>query len=100
MAFEEPRGVCGSRSVSIEGPNSSELQQAVDHMATDYAFVGLTDHYELSVCLWHLRFGKPCLSVEFKNLRPGVRREDGLYDESAITDEADHALKQEKKAYA
>ena len=35
-----------------------------------FAFVGLTDAYPLSVCLFHLKFGTPCLPVEFLNSRP------------------------------
>mmetsp|Transcript_65093 Transcript_65093/g.121298 ORF Transcript_65093/g.121298 Transcript_65093/m.121298 type:complete len:368 (+) Transcript_65093:94-1197(+) len=36
------------------------------------AFVGLTDEFPLSICLWHVRFGGECLGSEFKNLHPGL----------------------------
>jgi len=36
-----------------------------------FAFVGLTEHFDLSVCLFHLMFGGECLPVEFDNMRPG-----------------------------
>jgi hypothetical protein len=37
-------------------------------------FVGLTDHWDLSICLWHAKFGGDCLPAEFANLRPGPNR--------------------------
>lgn len=52
-------------------------------------FVGLADEYELTVCLWHVRFGSPCLPVEFENLRQGVNRKQSLYGEDAFTKEAE-----------
>jgi len=35
-----------------------------------FAFVGITDEWERSICLFHVRFGGPCLHVEFDNTRP------------------------------
>lgn len=35
-------------------------------------FVGLADEWELSVCLWHRRFGGRMLTAELANVRPGV----------------------------
>jgi len=35
-------------------------------------FVGLTGEWELSVCLWHAKFGGDPLKVELHNTRPGV----------------------------
>ena len=34
------------------------------------AFVGLTDYWHRSICLFHLKFGTPCLPVELRNMRP------------------------------
>ena len=35
-----------------------------------FAFAGLTDRWADSICLFHARFGGPCLGVEFANIRP------------------------------
>merc|ERR1719313_133277 len=52
----------------------SEEQQALDVQAAlsrlpKLGFVGLTDNWDLSICLWHAKFGGECLPVEFQNLR-------------------------------
>ena len=36
-----------------------------------FAFVGVTELYDLSICLFHAMHGGPCLPVEFANTRPG-----------------------------
>lgn len=36
------------------------------------AFVGLTDHWLLSICLFHAKFGGRVFREELANLRPGV----------------------------
>ena len=35
-----------------------------------FQFVGLTEQYALSICLFHATVGGPCLPVEFQTLRP------------------------------
>lgn len=36
-------------------------------------FVGLTEEYDFSVCLFHARFGGACEAPEFYNRHPGTR---------------------------
>ena len=35
-----------------------------------FAFVGLTEEWALSICLFHLKFKTPCLANEFLDTRP------------------------------
>ena len=37
----------------------------------DFAFVGLTEEWDLSVCLFHRMFGGECHVREFLDVRPG-----------------------------
>merc|ERR1712217_985063 len=34
-----------------------------------YAFVGITEHWDLSICLLHAMFGGDCHPTEFENVR-------------------------------
>ena len=48
-----------------------------------FAFVGLTDDYDRSICLFHAMFPSPCLAVEFKNVHPSKYRETDMRGTSA-----------------
>lgn len=67
-APRQPDGDACDRSVV---PNVSE---AVLRLRRGFAFVGLTEHWALSVCLLHAIYGGECLPVEFENARPGGTR--------------------------
>lgn len=60
--------------------------QAVQRLREGFAFVGLTEEWDLSICLFHAMFGGPCHSSEFHNARPGqhAKDADGLYDTSIL----------------
>mmetsp|Transcript_69602 Transcript_69602/g.193674 ORF Transcript_69602/g.193674 Transcript_69602/m.193674 type:complete len:400 (-) Transcript_69602:109-1308(-) len=70
------QGHSSGKQTELTGPEEV-LDEAAPHAVValerldKLGFVGLTDEYDLSVCLWHARFGGPCLATEFDNLRPG-----------------------------
>lgn len=43
---------------------------ALERLRTGFSFVGMTDDYRMSVCLFHARFGGTCTRAEFANMRP------------------------------
>merc|ERR1711933_349301 len=55
-------------------PEETELAVA---RVNQMGFVGLTDQWDLSVCLFHAMHGGDCLPVEFSNSRPGVNSSEG-----------------------
>jgi hypothetical protein len=59
----EATSACG---LELE-PDSS---LAVHRLRNGFAFVGLTEQWALSICLFHAIFGGPCHAVEFENARP------------------------------
>merc|ERR1712228_354159 len=46
------------------------LQTAMGNLYSRFIFVGLTDQWDLSVCLFHTMFGGRCHGREFVNTRP------------------------------
>lgn len=53
-------------------------------MIDEIGFVGLDHERQLSVCLWHKRFGGKMLPSELQNLEEGVVRQDTEYDEAIL----------------
>lgn len=52
---------------TVEVPN---LALALTRLHDGFAYVGLTEQWALSICLFHFRFGGPCRASEFDNSRP------------------------------
>lgn len=44
---------------------------AMERFEDAFAFVGITEEWALSICLFHVMFGGKCLGTEFINMRPG-----------------------------
>ena len=79
-------------------PSEKEVSRAKS-ILRDFQFVGLTEEWDLTVCLWHTRFGPSgCQMAEFMNTRPGSGVSTAAapsYDTSGLNgfkDEADGAL--------
>lgn len=58
-------GPCGS---SPE-PSASELAEAKKRLRDGFAFVGIQEEWELSMCLFHATYGGPCYGSEFVDTR-------------------------------
>lgn len=80
-------------------PSSEEVELAVSRVRT-MPFVGLTEEWHLSVCLFHTKFGGECMEEDFLNSRPsesnlesqGLSKKEGSYDKLELhnfVDEAD-----------
>ena len=73
---------CGEGAIPLWARGNS-LQKSVEHSSSDVkeasarlekvGFVGLTDQWDLSICLWHAMFGGSCLPAEFTNTRKTTR---------------------------
>merc|ERR1740130_1700859 len=61
------------------------VELALWRLSDGFAFVGLTEEWALSVCLFHAMFGGDCHEREFLNVRPGVKHADHEnYDASVL----------------
>ena len=79
---------CGHSPPNNHSATLEEVD-AAKGMLSRFLFVGLTDEYNLSLCLWHHRFG-PRLAEqsEFLNTRTGpVRQLNGFYNISTLGDD-------------
>jgi len=73
--IEYARRVAGCATKMLTGRNcndksevrESDLQKAIQRVDEGFAFVGLSNSWEISVCLFHAMFGGSCHSREFKN---------------------------------
>jgi len=86
-----------------KGPSSSpvtkaESDLAVQRLREGFGFVGLTDQWDLSVCLFHVKFGGDCHSTEFSTTRMGRNSSGTQHDTSELQgfkDKADGRLFEE-----
>jgi len=86
---------CGSKEGTM--PSDEDVALAQQRLKEGFAFVGLVEKWDLSVCLLHTMFGGECLAEEFENLRPGQDRNSSLYDVAPLegyVDKYDGALYQ------
>jgi len=65
-------------------PTSEDLSAAIDILKEDFAFVGITDQWALSVCLFRAMFGGQCLLSDLGNTRPGEYSNGSLYDTTEL----------------
>jgi len=49
-----------------------------------FSFIGITDQWDLSMCLVHAMFGGKCLASDFANTRPGPNASADLYDTAGL----------------
>jgi hypothetical protein len=76
-------------------PSFEQVQLAVKRLEDGFAFVGITDQWDLSVCLFRTMFGGECQSSDFLNTRPTFNSSTTLYDTSVLngwTDNIDAPL--------
>jgi len=71
---------CGGSAGAGGEVTQAMVSTAVHRLETGFAFVGLTDHWGTSVCLFHMMFGGPCHKREFLNVRPGDQHSDSNYE--------------------
>lgn len=62
----------------------ADVPKAIERLEQGFAFVGLQEEWELSICLFHAKFGGPCLSVDFEDTRPSHGGKASLYDTSIL----------------
>jgi len=62
--------------LAVPPPTAAQVAKAVERVREGYAFVGITEQWDLSMCLLHKMFGGKCSSTDFENSRPNPSHED------------------------
>jgi len=79
LVRQNQRG-CIGEPVSVE-----EIAEAKLRLKTGFAFVGLTDQWALSICLFNRMFGVPhCRPCQFTNTRPTAGHQSTVYNISEL----------------
>lgn len=76
-------------------PTDDEVKTALRRLRTDFAFIGITDKWDLSICLFSKMFNTSCHPYQFYNTRPGVLANKKAYKTQGLrgfVDEADGQL--------
>lgn len=73
---------CGIKPDMITTAAEADSKAKALKTMEQLGFVGLTEQWPLSVCLFHMRFGGNCLRESFTNVRPGkhTHKYDKFYD--------------------
>merc|ERR1719401_3356175 len=74
----------GRPLVSLDTPTSAQVREAIDMLYDGFAFVGITEQWALSVCLFRVMFGGQCVASDFANVRPGENASSSYYDTSEL----------------
>ena len=86
--------ICGIYP-GVHNLTQADVSKAVQRLEEGFAFVGLQEEWELSICLFHAKFGGKCLAVDFDDTRPSKGASSHTYDTSILngwTDEPDRAV--------
>jgi hypothetical protein len=74
-ALEFGDNLCGMSKPPPEGlPSQDMLETALTRVQEGFAFIGITERWDESICLFHAMFGGPCNDAEFENDRLGYFR--------------------------
>lgn len=88
-------GITGTDPCAPPAVSSEEVALAKARVREGFAFVGLTDLWDMSICLFHAKFGGACLASDVANIHPGPNSSAEPYDPSVLEgfkDEADGAV--------
>jgi len=91
--YAQWKGGCAVRQLTMEVlapcdtlplPTSSDVDQAINVLRDGFAFVGITEQWAMSVCLFRAMFGGECVVQDLANNRPGDNGSQSLYDTSGL----------------
>jgi len=70
--------------IAFPKPTSEDVSEAIAMLHDGFAFVGITEQWDLSVCLFRVMFGGQCAASDFLNTRPGTNFSSSGYDTEVL----------------
>jgi len=82
-----PEESCGGNGTGVP-PTQDQVQLAIHRLREGFVFVGITEEWELSICLGHAKFGGSCRWDDFADSRVGMfspmKKNNSAYDLTSL----------------
>jgi len=65
-------------------PTSADVQEAKIRLSTGFSFVGITEQWDLSICLFNTMFNQACRPFQFRNAHLNPEKKTQTYDTKAL----------------
>eukprot|EP00930_Biecheleria_cincta_P072337 TRINITY_DN59744_c0_g1_i1.p1 TRINITY_DN59744_c0_g1~~TRINITY_DN59744_c0_g1_i1.p1 ORF type:complete len:331 (+),score=34.97 TRINITY_DN59744_c0_g1_i1:194-1186(+) len=65
-------------------PSDVEVEIAKQRLQTGFSFIGHTDRWNLSICLFNKMFDQECHPLQFENTRPTHSKHSAIYDTTKL----------------
>lgn len=62
-------------------PTKAEVEEAKTRLKTGFSFIGITERWNLSICLFNKMFKQTCRPFQFKNVNPSKGDSRSTYDD-------------------
>ena len=91
--------VLGKTCSSVYSLSAADLEEAKRIVENEFLFVGLTDEYDRSICLFHAMLGGVVRPNEFLNSRRSDRLRGGTESQRSLEPDAERLLRGQKKRW-
>merc|ERR1719436_379759 len=65
-------------------PTRAEVDEATRRLLTGFSFIGMTEQWDLSICLFNVMFNQACRSYQFANNHPTTGGSMTIYDTAEL----------------
>jgi len=65
-------------------PTRAQVDEAKSRLRSGFSFIGITDEWDLSICLFNKMFNQVCRSIQFANTRPSHTKSSSSWDTAEL----------------
>lgn len=66
-------------------PTRAQVDEAKIRLQTSFSFIGMTEQWDLSMCLFNAMFNQRCRYEQFANIRPSAGQQSTTYDIASLS---------------